>query len=133
MEQISATPRPCHHNRFPSRLVRRSPPSRTPSSPEQISQPQTTFMNWRWVGLWRQDWILSLLLVVIRMAAYLPAWHGRPIWDDDAHLTKPELRSLGGLVRIWTQPGATQQYYPLVHSLFWAEHQLWGDCVRIPL
>jgi hypothetical protein len=57
------------------------------------------------VGLWRQDWMLSLLLVVVTMAAYLPAWHGRPIWDDDAHLTKPELRSLGGLVRIWTQPG----------------------------
>ena len=42
-------------------------------------------------------------------------------------LTKPELRSLEGLGRIWTQPGATQQYYPLVHTLFWVEHQLWGD------
>ncbi len=53
--------------------------------------------------------------------------HDAPIWDDDAHLTKPELRSLEGLARIWTQPGATQQYYPLVHTLFWVEHQLWGD------
>jgi Flp pilus assembly protein TadD len=79
------------------------------------------------VGPWRQDWLLSLLLVILTMAAYLPAWNGTPIWDDDAHLTKPELRSLEGLARIWTQPGATQQYYPLVHSLFWAEHQLWGD------
>ena len=61
------------------------------------------------------------------MLAYLPAWNGTPIWDDDAHLTKPELRSLEGLGRIWTQPGATQQYYPLVHTLFWVEHQLWGD------
>jgi len=23
--------------------------------------------------------------------------------------------------------GATQQYYPLRHSVFWAEHKLWGD------
>ena len=79
------------------------------------------------LGLWRQDWLLTLLLVIVTMLAYLPAWNGTPIWDDDAHLTKQELRSLEGLARIWTQPGATQQYYPLVHTLFWVEHQLWGD------
>lgn len=78
------------------------------------------------VGLWRQDWLLTLLLVIVTMVAYLPAWNGMPIWDDNAHLTKPELRSLDGLTRIWTQPGATQQYYPLVHTLFWLEHQLWA-------
>ncbi len=83
--------------------------------------------TWRSVGLWRQDWLSILLLVVITMAAYLPSWSGTPIWDDDAHLTKPALRSLDGLARIWTQPGATQQYYPLVHTLFWVEHRLWGD------
>jgi protein O-mannosyl-transferase len=76
-------------------------------------------------GLWRRDWLLSLLLVIVTLLAYLPVWNGTPIWDDDAHLTKPELRSLQGLGRIWTQPGATQQYYPLVHTLFWVEHQLW--------
>jgi protein O-mannosyl-transferase len=74
-----------------------------------------------------QDWLLTLLLVIVTMLAYLPAWNGMPIWDDNAHLTRPELRSLDGLARIWTQPGATQQYYPLVHTLFWLEHQLWGD------
>jgi protein O-mannosyl-transferase len=78
-------------------------------------------------GLWCQDWLLTLLLVILTMVAYLPAWSGTPIWDDDAHLTKQDLRSLDGLARIWTQPGATQQYYPLVHTLFWLEHQLWGD------
>ena len=25
--------------------------------------------------------------------------------------------------------GATQQYYPLLHSAFWLEHKLWGDSV----
>ena len=79
------------------------------------------------VELWRQDWLLALLLVIVTMMAYTPAWSGTPIWDDNAHLTKPELRSLDGLARIWTQPGVTQQYYPLLHTLFWLEHQLWGD------
>ena len=39
------------------------------------------------------------------------------------------LRSLGGLRDIWFKLGATQQYYPLLHSAFWAEAQLWGDYV----
>jgi len=79
------------------------------------------------VEWWRRDWLWALLLVIVTMLAYLPAWNGTPIWDDNAHLTKPELRSLEGLARIWTQPGATQQYYPLVHTLFWVEYRLWGD------
>jgi len=63
--------------------------------------------------------------------SYAPAWQGQSIWDDDAHLTEPALQSLGGLARIWTEPGATQQYYPLVHTVFWIEHLLWGD-VTLP-
>src|ERR1700682_4787896 len=47
MEWIQAAPRPCHHHRFPIRFIRRPPPSSTPTSLEQISQPQTTLMNWR--------------------------------------------------------------------------------------
>ena len=76
---------------------------------------------------WGRPWLLSVLLVAATLMAYEPAWRGQPIWDDDGHLTKPELRSLGGLARIWTQPGATQQYYPLVHSVFWVEQKLWGN------
>src|SRR5437588_147478 len=44
-------------------------------------------------------------------------------------LTHPELQSLHGLWRIWFDLGATQQYYPLLHSAFWVEHTLWGDAV----
>lgn len=44
-------------------------------------------------------------------------------------MSKPALRSLHGLWRIWFDLGATQQYYPLLHSAFWMEHQLWGDAV----
>jgi len=54
---------------------------------------------------------------------------GSFIWDDDAHVTRPELRSANGLYRIWFELGATQQYYPLLHSAFWLQHKLWGDHV----
>ena len=59
--------------------------------------------------------------------AYRPAWNGGFIWDDDAHVTQPHLRSWHGLYRVWFDLGATQQYYPLLHSAFWIEHKLWGD------
>ena len=73
--------------------------------------------------------VLGLLLIVSVAAAYFPAWNGKPIWDDNAHMTAPELRSAHGLFEIWTRIGATQQYYPLAHTVFWIEHSLWGDAV----
>ena len=81
-----------------------------------------------WLGnLWERGWVKGWLLLIAVILAYQPAWHGKPIWDDDAHLTPPGLRSSQGLARIWIEPGATQQYYPLVHSIFWIEYKLWGD------
>jgi Flp pilus assembly protein TadD len=71
--------------------------------------------------------VLGLLLVIATLLAYAPAWHGKPIWDDEPHIARPELHSLAGLLRTWIEPGATQQYYPLVYSVFWLEHRLWGD------
>jgi protein O-mannosyl-transferase len=63
------------------------------------------------------------------LAAYWPAWRGGALWDDNAHVTRADLQSLHGLWRIWFDLGATQQYYPLLHSAFWLEHRIWGDSV----
>ena len=76
---------------------------------------------------WHSDWLIGFFLVTLTIAAYQPAWQGGMIWDDNAHVTPPKLRSLHGLASIWTQLGATQQYYPLIHTVFWVEHKLWGD------
>ncbi len=72
--------------------------------------------------------MLPALLLAI-LAAYAPAWHGGMLWDDDGHITPPGMRSLAGLGRIWLDPSATQQYYPVVHSVFWLQHRLWGDAM----
>jgi protein O-mannosyl-transferase len=71
--------------------------------------------------------LTAVLIVCCTVLAYLPALDGGLLWDDAAHVTRPELRSLHGLWRIWSDLGATQQYYPLLHSAFWLEHKLWGD------
>ncbi len=69
------------------------------------------------------------LLLLVTVIAYVPALNGGLLWDDDGHVTKPELQSLHGLWRIWFDLGSTQQYYPLLHSAFWVEHKLWGNAV----
>lgn len=61
------------------------------------------------------------------LAAYAPAIRGGLIWDDAAYVTRPQMRSLHGLWRIWFDLGSTEQYYPILHSAFWMEHRLWGD------
>jgi len=71
--------------------------------------------------------LTAALIVCCTLLVYLPALDGGLLWDDAAHVTRPELRSLHGLWRIWSDPGATQQYYPLLHSAFWVEYKLWGD------
>ncbi|HEX3729999.1 MAG TPA: tetratricopeptide repeat protein [Opitutaceae bacterium] len=69
----------------------------------------------------------AAVLFVAALLAYLPVLHAGFVWDDDGHVTRAALRSWAGLARIWFSPGATQQYYPVLHTAFWIEHHLWGD------
>ena len=56
------------------------------------------------------------LLFAATLTAYWPAMQGSLLWDDTRHVTSAELQSFHGLWRIWFNLGATQQYYPLLHS-----------------
>ena len=88
--------------------------------PDDSSRPARTSSADAWRGM---TLLASTLLV------YYPALLGEFLWDDDAHVTKMALRTFDGLRRIWFELGSTQQYYPLLHSAFWTEAQLWGDYV----
>ena len=92
------------------------PANTRPSPPASRAVPADA---WWWLG-----WLGLAALCVL---AYSPALHGGFLWDDNGHVTAPELRSLTGLGRIWFELGATQQYYPVLHSAFWLEHRLWGE------
>ena len=72
-------------------------------------------------------WGMVAVVFGLVLGCYWPALRGGLVWDDPAHVTAPELRSVAGLGRIWTDVRATQQYYPILHSAFWIEHRLWGD------
>ncbi|HTS51389.1 MAG TPA: tetratricopeptide repeat protein [Bryobacteraceae bacterium] len=95
-------------------------------APGKPSVAPLAWSSWRFSP---RDFVTGALLVLATLLAYWPALGGGLIWDDAAHITRPELRSLTGLSRIWFELGATQQYYPLLHSAFWVEHRLWGGAV----
>ncbi len=82
----------------------------------------------RWLDLLNRPsgWATALVFA-LTLLVYWQVLGADFIWDDDGHVTRASLRSLGGLARIWFEPGATQQYYPVLHSAFWLEHHLWGD------
>jgi len=79
-------------------------------------------MSW-----WKRDWFFCLILAVVTMLAYQPAWHGGLLWDDDANSTTAALRSVDGLRRVWFVPRTTQQYYPLLYTSYWLQQRLGGD------
>ena len=87
-------------------------PSTVPSGPKRLQLPA-----------------IAAALCGVTLLAYLPCIRGGLLWDDAAHITGPALRTWSGLWKIWFQVGATQQYYPVLHSAFWLEHRLWGDAV----
>ena len=69
----------------------------------------------------------TLILLVLVFACYAYSSQSGYIWDDDAYVTgNPTLRSFNGLSRIWTEPGATPQYYPMTFTSFWLEVQAFG-------
>ncbi len=101
-----------------ARQARRTPAVSTSSAAE----PQSVSAGPR-LAAWQQALILVALVVLV----FSPALRAGFIWDDDGFLTPRALRHASGLATVWTQPDATQGYYPLLHSLFWLEWRVFGD------
>ena len=75
-----------------------------------------------------RTWIWAATgLALLAIVAHVRALGGGWLWDDDANVTAcAPVLAWDGLSRIWFDPAAIQQYYPLIHSTFWLEHKLWG-------
>ncbi|MET0791978.1 MAG: tetratricopeptide repeat protein [Polyangiaceae bacterium] len=76
------------------------------------------------------QWLKSkypLVLVALIGISYGSVFRAQFVWDDDDNiLESPNLHDLAGLARIWTDPKASQQYYPLTHTSFWIQAQTTG-------
>lgn len=76
-------------------------------------------------------WLKPAFLLIALLAVYSPALDGEFLWDDADNIVESiPLRSVDGLRRIWLEPGATQQYFPLLHSLWRLEYQAFGETTR---
>jgi len=70
----------------------------------------------------------ALLIAVAVLTVYAPVLKAGflEIWDDGEYVVRnPLLKSVEGLRKIWLDPRATPQYYPMVHTTFWIEHSMW--------
>ncbi len=75
-----------------------------------------------------RDRFFALALVIATLFAYHPVWRAGFIWDDDSWTTKISGLSndFHGLLAMWCDPTALQQYYPLAGTTFWIDYQVWG-------
>lgn len=74
------------------------------------------------------EWVVMLALLLLAFAAYYPSLNGGFVWDDDSWTAniEPLLRDGAGLWKMWRDPTALQQYYPLSGTTFWLDFQCWG-------
>jgi len=74
--------------------------------------------------------LAAIALIAAMVVVYWPCLHGQPIFDDTILITdNRSLHNASGLARIWTDPKASQDFYPLTFTLWWAGWQLWGENV----
>ncbi len=72
--------------------------------------------------------MFPVVLLVLVFLAYMPAMNGWFVWDDDWWSTRISdlTKDSAGLLRMWTDTQALQQYYPLTGTTFWWDFQRWG-------
>jgi len=71
--------------------------------------------------------MMAVAVAALALVAYMPAFQAGWVWDDDSYVTaNAALRTADGLRRIWTEPGAVAQYYPLTFTTLWLEYQAHG-------
>ena len=74
-----------------------------------------------------RSWLEGAALAALVLAVYWPTLGNGYVSDDEVYVRGiRELGSLAGLRDIWLKIGATPQYYPLLHSVLWVEHRVWG-------
>ena len=69
----------------------------------------------------------SGLIVLITLAAYLPALRGGFVFDDYPLITENGMVRADDGIRLFWSGAGTADYYPLTGSLWWLEWRWWGD------
>jgi hypothetical protein len=76
------------------------------------------------------SWIKASALLFLSGLAYGPSYTGGFVWDDATLLKIPHFHEPGGFRRLWTDPWSIpheEHYWPVVYSVFWVIHALFGS------
>ncbi len=75
------------------------------------------------------DALAVLALGLLVAVSYFPATMAGFVWDDLAFTSARPVQSPSGLWQIWFAPSNITNeghYWPILYSMFWLEHKLWG-------
>ncbi len=69
--------------------------------------------------------LAAFVLLAVTIAAHWPAVHADILWDDIVQITdNTTLHGPDALWRIWFEPKASPNYYPLLFTTFWFDYRL---------
>jgi Flp pilus assembly protein TadD len=67
------------------------------------------------------------VIVLLIIAAYIPAWSGKVLWIDKTEANHELLmRSSGGLAQVWAHPSILPTWQPMADTVLWVEHYFFG-------
>lgn len=73
----------------------------------------------------RKLFLFSVSIIILTGGVYAQALFNGFIWEDHERIVNnATLINVDGLNRIWTDFKATYQYYPLTHTAFWLQYQI---------
>lgn len=100
------------------KLLEAAPSPEKPSSPASAAPPVSN-------GVWL---LQVIILVVATFWIFSPALDGAWLWDDGIDIPQnPVIQDPTGLWKIWFQPGALIDYYPIKASVQWMQWNLWHE------
>ncbi|MGR3914808.1 MAG: tetratricopeptide repeat protein, partial [Gammaproteobacteria bacterium] len=80
-------------------------------------------------ALSRREILAAGALCMLAAACFFPVTSAGFIWDDTAFTDVWPVQTWAGLWTIWFDPAILKyegHYWPLLYTLFWVEHKLWG-------
>ena len=120
--------------RAPRAARKQTPRARTPTPPNGNGAPRKSPMPVAFPasGIFpdAHSALAVAALCLLVAVSYLPALSAGFVWDDQVLKLATPLHTWSGLAQIWFAPRALLphegHYWPLLYTIFWLEHKLWG-------